>query len=220
MQMLPGHTAERLRVGQSVETSPRRPHDHRALVRIAEQMRRDCGVTPEELDPGRPARKPRVATTHARDIARGFDGASCARWAFSGTETVKEWVGIVDPLRIGMGRRVGSARIVVERSRLCRSDSGIHWIKERQASVTPEPFFVPWPEATEGRVGVDDRQENTSSTWRKSVWRRRPTRSGLVCLQTRYGQTNGERGHWTGFGTLTRSQDTFLAHASGSCDQD
>lgn len=141
MQMLPGHTADRLRVGQSVETSPRRPHDHRALVRIAEQMRRDCGVTPEELDPGRPARKPRVATTHARDITRGFDGASRARWAFSGTETVKEWVGIVDPLRIGMGRRVGSARIVVERSRLCRSDCGIHWIKERQASVIPEPFL-------------------------------------------------------------------------------
>ena len=64
------------------------------------------------------------------------------------------------------------------------------------------------------------KEGNTSSTWRRCVGRRRRTRSGLVSLQTRCGQTNGERGHWHGSGPLTRSQDASLTHASGSCDRE
>ena len=121
-------TMDSLRMWRPVTTSWRRPRGQRALIAIAEPMRRDCGVTPEETGPRGPARRTRFATTHPRGSTRGVprEGPMGHR-VHAGrraTETATEWAGSVVPLRIGTGRRVGSERIVMERPRRCRNDCG------------------------------------------------------------------------------------------------
>ena len=76
------------------------------------------------------------------------------------TETATQWAGRVASIQIGTGRRVGSERIVVERSRRCRKECGYPFDQGTSSVRDTRTPFIAWPGATEGRGGVDGPQED------------------------------------------------------------
>ena len=93
-------------------------------------------------------------------VARGVAMGHRVHAGHRATETATQWAGRVASIQIGTGRRVGSERIVVERSRRCRKECGYPFDQGTSSVRDTRTPFIAWPGATEGRGGVDGPQED------------------------------------------------------------